>query len=38
MSVFVFVYFLSMGGLILDKTISDSNLAGVVAYTPVING
>ncbi|KAF5907533.1 solute carrier family 41 member 2-like, partial [Clarias magur] len=28
----------SMGGLILDKTLSDSNLAGIAFYTPVING
>ncbi|XP_030621196.1 solute carrier family 41 member 2 [Chanos chanos] len=28
----------SMGGLILDKTISDPNLMGIVVYTPVING
>ncbi|XP_053496878.1 solute carrier family 41 member 2 [Ictalurus furcatus] len=28
----------SMGGLILDKTITDSNLGGLVVYTPVING
>ncbi|XP_047676042.1 solute carrier family 41 member 2 isoform X1 [Tachysurus fulvidraco] len=28
----------SMGGLILDKTITDSNLGGAVVYAPVING
>ncbi|XP_034721277.1 solute carrier family 41 member 2 [Etheostoma cragini] len=28
----------SIGGLILDQTVSDSNLAGIVVYTPVING
>uniref|UniRef100_A0A8C9W922 Solute carrier family 41 member n=1 Tax=Scleropages formosus TaxID=113540 RepID=A0A8C9W922_SCLFO len=28
----------SVGGLILDKTVSDPNLAGIVVYTPVING
>ncbi|KAK3526201.1 hypothetical protein QTP70_017757, partial [Hemibagrus guttatus] len=28
----------SLGGLILDKTITDSNLGGAVVYTPVING
>ncbi|XP_067284551.1 solute carrier family 41 member 2 [Pseudorasbora parva] len=28
----------SIGGLILDKTVSDPNLAGIVVYTPVING
>lgn len=28
----------SLGGLILDKTITDPNLAGIVVYTPVING
>ncbi|XP_061618757.1 solute carrier family 41 member 2 isoform X2 [Phyllopteryx taeniolatus] len=27
----------SIGGLILDKTVSDPNLAGIVVYTPVIN-
>lgn len=32
------MYVLSMGGLILDKTITDSNLGGLVVYTPVING
>lgn len=30
--------FFSIGGLILDKTVSDPNLAGIVVYTPVING
>ncbi|KAJ4923349.1 hypothetical protein JOQ06_026025 [Pogonophryne albipinna] len=29
---------LLIGGLILDKTVSDPNLAGIVVYTPVING
>ncbi|XP_023668376.1 solute carrier family 41 member 2 isoform X1 [Paramormyrops kingsleyae] len=28
----------SFGGLILDKTLSNPNLAGIVVYTPVING
>uniref|UniRef100_A0A667XFM7 Solute carrier family 41 member n=1 Tax=Myripristis murdjan TaxID=586833 RepID=A0A667XFM7_9TELE len=28
----------SIGGLILDKTVSDPNLAGVIVYAPVING
>ncbi|KAJ8006996.1 hypothetical protein DPEC_G00112990 [Dallia pectoralis] len=28
----------SIGGLILDKTVLDPNLAGIVVYTPVING
>ncbi|XP_077423285.1 solute carrier family 41 member 2 [Vanacampus margaritifer] len=28
----------SMGGLILDKTMSDPNLAGIILYAPVING
>ncbi|XP_043943765.1 solute carrier family 41 member 2 [Protopterus annectens] len=28
----------SIGGLILDRTVSDPNLAGIVVYTPVING
>ncbi|XP_006806572.1 solute carrier family 41 member 2 [Neolamprologus brichardi] len=28
----------SIGGLILDKTVSDPNLAGIVVYTPVVNG
>uniref|UniRef100_A0A3Q2Y362 Solute carrier family 41 member n=1 Tax=Hippocampus comes TaxID=109280 RepID=A0A3Q2Y362_HIPCM len=28
----------SIGGLIVDKTVSDPNLAGIVVYTPVING
>uniref|UniRef100_A0AAY4DGM3 Solute carrier family 41 member n=1 Tax=Denticeps clupeoides TaxID=299321 RepID=A0AAY4DGM3_9TELE len=28
----------SIGGLILDKTLSNPNLAGIVVYTPVING
>uniref|UniRef100_A0A3P9IKL8 Solute carrier family 41 member n=1 Tax=Oryzias latipes TaxID=8090 RepID=A0A3P9IKL8_ORYLA len=28
----------SIGGLILDKTVSDPNLVGIVVYTPVING
>lgn len=32
------MYVLSLGGLILDKTITDSNLGGAVVYTPVING
>nr|XP_049580295.1 solute carrier family 41 member 2 isoform X3 [Syngnathus scovelli] len=27
----------SMGGLILDKTVSDPNLAGIILYAPVIN-
>lgn len=29
---------LSIGGLILDTTVSDPNLVGIVVYTPVING
>ncbi|XP_037111038.1 solute carrier family 41 member 2 isoform X2 [Syngnathus acus] len=28
----------SMGGFILDKTVSDPNLAGMILYAPVING
>ncbi|XP_076968004.1 solute carrier family 41 member 2 isoform X4 [Tamandua tetradactyla] len=28
----------SLGGLILDTTVSDPDLAGIVVYTPVING
>uniref|UniRef100_A0A8C4I4V1 Solute carrier family 41 member n=1 Tax=Dicentrarchus labrax TaxID=13489 RepID=A0A8C4I4V1_DICLA len=28
----------SIGGLILDKTVSDPNLAGILVYAPVING
>ncbi|KAG7244472.1 hypothetical protein INR49_030124 [Caranx melampygus] len=28
----------SIGGLILDKSVSDPNLAGIVVYAPVING
>ncbi|XP_076863451.1 solute carrier family 41 member 2 [Brachyhypopomus gauderio] len=28
----------SMGGLILDRTITDPNLMGIAVYTPVING
>ncbi|XP_044047874.1 solute carrier family 41 member 2 isoform X2 [Siniperca chuatsi] len=28
----------SFGGLILDKTVSDPNLAGIIIYAPVING
>ncbi|XP_034541552.1 solute carrier family 41 member 2 [Notolabrus celidotus] len=28
----------SIGGLILDKTMSDPNLAGIIVYAPVING
>ncbi|XP_007561431.1 solute carrier family 41 member 2 [Poecilia formosa] len=28
----------SIGGLILDKTVSDPNLMGIVVYAPVING
>ncbi|XP_071756420.2 solute carrier family 41 member 2 [Centroberyx gerrardi] len=28
----------SLGGLILDKTVSDPNLAGIIIYAPVING
>ncbi|XP_036964002.1 solute carrier family 41 member 2-like isoform X3 [Acanthopagrus latus] len=28
----------SIGGLILDKTVSDPNLAGIIVYAPVING
>ncbi|XP_043981080.1 solute carrier family 41 member 2 isoform X2 [Gambusia affinis] len=28
----------SIGGLILDKTVSDPNLIGIVLYAPVING
>lgn len=35
LSLFVFC---SIGGLILDKTVSDPNLVGIVVYTPVING
>lgn len=32
-----FIFF-SIGGLILDTTVSDPNLVGIVVYTPVING
>ncbi|XP_027128323.1 solute carrier family 41 member 2 isoform X2 [Larimichthys crocea] len=28
----------SIGGLILDKTVSDPNLAGIIVYAPVITG
>ncbi|XP_041853415.1 solute carrier family 41 member 2 [Melanotaenia boesemani] len=28
----------SIGGLILDKTVSDPNLSGIIVYAPVING
>ncbi|XP_077452827.1 solute carrier family 41 member 2 isoform X2 [Stigmatopora argus] len=28
----------SLGGLILDKTVSDPNLTGIILYAPVING
>ncbi|MEE6493575.1 hypothetical protein FKM82_016892 [Ascaphus truei] len=28
----------SVGGLILDKTVSDPNFAGIAVFTPVING
>lgn len=28
----------SVGGLILDKTVSDPNFAGMAVFTPVING
>ncbi|XP_076589543.1 solute carrier family 41 member 2 [Chaetodon auriga] len=28
----------SIGGLILDKTVSDPNLAAIIVYAPVING
>ncbi|XP_063764718.1 solute carrier family 41 member 2 [Eleginops maclovinus] len=28
----------SIGGLILDKAVSDPNLAGIILYAPVING
>jgi len=28
----------SLGGLILDRTVTDPLLEGVVLYTPVING
>ncbi|KAM3870347.1 solute carrier family 41 member 2 [Diretmus argenteus] len=28
----------SIGGLMLDKTMSDPNLAGIIVYAPVING
>uniref|UniRef100_A0A8D3CC08 Solute carrier family 41 member n=1 Tax=Scophthalmus maximus TaxID=52904 RepID=A0A8D3CC08_SCOMX len=28
----------SIGGLILDKSVSDPNLAGIIIYAPVING
>ncbi|XP_063811224.1 solute carrier family 41 member 1 [Pseudophryne corroboree] len=28
----------SIGGLILDKTVSDPNFAGIAVFTPVING
>ncbi|KAM4573444.1 solute carrier family 41 member 2 [Odontesthes bonariensis] len=28
----------SIGGLILEKTVSDPNLTGIIAYAPVING
>lgn len=37
MHVFVCLYF-SIGGLILDKAVSDPNLAGIIVYAPVING
>ncbi|XP_032405769.1 solute carrier family 41 member 2-like [Xiphophorus hellerii] len=30
--------FRHIGGLILDKTVSDPNLIGIVVYAPVING
>lgn len=30
--------FCSVGGLILDKTVSDPNFAGMAVFTPVING
>lgn len=29
---------LSIGGLILDKTVSDPNFEGMAVFTPVING
>lgn len=28
----------SIGGVILDKTVLDPNLAGIIVYAPVING
>ncbi|XP_039988435.1 solute carrier family 41 member 2 isoform X2 [Xiphias gladius] len=28
----------SIGGLVLDKSVSDPNLAGIIVYAPVING
>lgn len=28
----------SVGGLILDKTVSDPNFKGMAVFTPVING
>lgn len=28
----------SIGGLILEKTLSDPNLAGIIVFAPVING
>lgn len=28
----------SIGGLILDRTVSDPNFAGMAVFTPVING
>lgn len=32
------LYLCSVGGLILDKTVSDPNFAGMAVFTPVING
>lgn len=31
-------FFFSVGGLILDKTVSNPNYAGMAVFTPVING
>uniref|UniRef100_A0A4W5RWJ0 Solute carrier family 41 member n=1 Tax=Hucho hucho TaxID=62062 RepID=A0A4W5RWJ0_9TELE len=32
-----FVFFSSIGGLILDTTVSDPNMVGMIVYTPVMN-
>lgn len=29
---------LSIGGIILERTVSDPNLAGIIVYAPIING
>lgn len=31
-------FFNSIGGLILDKTVTDPNFEGMAVFTPVING